>query len=250
MSKIMLLAGCSHSAGSEIDGQEDSEYNRKNSFGSLLAQKLGYTPINIAINGATNSTISRSVIDWYNENFVEDMDLFVLIGWTDSLRIETPFVRATNYKKSNKSIPYLSPSCLNYIRVSMAKIKTYMEDENTLVKEYQEFIVNNLEFMEVLSGTHILNTQYFLESRNINFLMVNTMKVFNLNHPTLNFYFDNFDEIRYPSYADSEESFYIRYEKAGYRNKDTKYRHHPIEAHQDYADCLYEYILENNLLDK
>ena len=40
MEKIMLIAGCSHAAGSEIDGTEDSVYNRQHSFGALLAVKM------------------------------------------------------------------------------------------------------------------------------------------------------------------------------------------------------------------
>ena len=64
----MLIAGCSHAAGSEIDGSEDSQFNRANSFGNVLAEQLGYKPINIAINGSTNSGIARSVIEWYNKS--------------------------------------------------------------------------------------------------------------------------------------------------------------------------------------
>ena len=30
--KILLIAGCSHAAGSEIDGDEDSQYNRDHSL--------------------------------------------------------------------------------------------------------------------------------------------------------------------------------------------------------------------------
>lgn len=250
MKKILLIAGCSHSAGSEIDGQEDSEYNRNNSFGSQLAQKLGYASVNIAINGAANSTISRSVVDWYDANFKNDIDLFVLVGWTESARIESPFTRNVNYKKSNISNPYLSPSCLNYLRIGTTNFNSKMEDENTVRKEFQKFMINNLEFIEILSATYILNLQYFLECRNIKFLMVNTMGVFHTKHSTLDFYFKHFNELRYPDYANSNESFYNRYELLEYTNKNSKYKHHGIEAHKDYAECLYEYILENNLLDK
>jgi len=60
--KIMLIAGCSHTAGSEIDGTEDSKYNRLHSYGGILAEKMGYIPVNIAEPGSTNSTIARSVL--------------------------------------------------------------------------------------------------------------------------------------------------------------------------------------------
>ena len=37
--KILLIAGCSHTAGSEIDGNEDSTYNRENSYGGLIVRR-------------------------------------------------------------------------------------------------------------------------------------------------------------------------------------------------------------------
>lgn len=36
--KIMLVTGCSHAGGSEIDGTEDSAYNREHSFGNVLGK--------------------------------------------------------------------------------------------------------------------------------------------------------------------------------------------------------------------
>ena len=65
----MLIAGCSHAAGSEINGTEDSIYNRQQSFGARLASKLGYRPINIASNGASNSGIARSVLKWFEKYY-------------------------------------------------------------------------------------------------------------------------------------------------------------------------------------
>ena len=67
--KILLIAGCSHSAGSEIDGKEDSAANRKNSFGGLIAKNLKRRPINISHVGATNSGIARQVINWFEKEW-------------------------------------------------------------------------------------------------------------------------------------------------------------------------------------
>ena len=85
--KIMLIAGCSHAAGSEINGQEDSVYNRQHSFGARLANKLGYKPINIATNGASNSCIARSILNWFDQNYDENtMEIFVLTSWEPLLK--------------------------------------------------------------------------------------------------------------------------------------------------------------------
>ena len=90
----MLIAGCSHAAGSEINGLEDSVYNRQHSFGNLVAFNYGYRPINIAQNGMTNSGITRSILKWI-EKFYDPskMEVFVLVSWTESTRLEIPATR-------------------------------------------------------------------------------------------------------------------------------------------------------------
>ena len=50
--KILLVAGCSHMAGSEIDGNEDSTFNRQHSFGALVAKHLGRKVVHVAQVGA------------------------------------------------------------------------------------------------------------------------------------------------------------------------------------------------------
>ena len=85
--KIMLIAGCSHTSGSEIDGQEDSKYNRLHSYGGVLASMLGYEPCNMAEPGSTNATIARSVLEWFkNEYDPNEMEVFVVVGWTEDLK--------------------------------------------------------------------------------------------------------------------------------------------------------------------
>ena len=63
--KILLIAGCSHAAGSEIDGNEDSQYNRDHSFGALVAKKLKRKPVSIAQVGATNTGIADKLCNGF-----------------------------------------------------------------------------------------------------------------------------------------------------------------------------------------
>ena len=56
--KIFLSFGCSHTAGSEIDGRGDSDYNRQHSYGAKLAEKFGYDEhLNFAQCGGCNQRI-------------------------------------------------------------------------------------------------------------------------------------------------------------------------------------------------
>ena len=90
MSKL-LIAGCSNAAGFEIhEGeQQDTPENRSASFGNLLAGHMNREPVNIAIGGATNSSIARSVMAYVAEHSISD--LHVLIAWTDVDRLDAPW---------------------------------------------------------------------------------------------------------------------------------------------------------------
>ena len=114
----ILISGCSHAAGSEIDGNEDSRFNRDNSFGNLLGKKLGLQPINIAITGASNSAIARSVIEYCDKHDTSNLGL-VLVAWTDSSRLEVPFNRVYPYENNNQYADWFSDSCRDYMRVNM-----------------------------------------------------------------------------------------------------------------------------------
>lgn len=243
----MLIAGCSHAAGSEIDGTEDSEFNRKNSFGNQLADKLGYKPINIAITGATNSCIARSVLEWYKHNYRDAMDLFVLVSWTDGIRLEAPAPRECFYENSNPNADWFSESSKDYFRVHITESFEKQNDERNLTLDYQGFAVRNENFIELQNAHYILMTQYFLESKRLPFLMLNSAFIFTKNHRSIKFYKEQFNQLRYVNHGDNNDSFYFRYKKAGYTNPKARYRHHGIEAHSDYAECLKEYIVDNNL---
>jgi hypothetical protein len=118
--KIMLIAGCSHSSGSEIDGNQDSAYNRQNAYGNVLARKMGYTAINMAEPGSTNPTIARSVLQWISEKYDPDtMELFVLVSWTDSTRMEVPWQRQTWYADHNPFNDYHASSGEHYNRINL-----------------------------------------------------------------------------------------------------------------------------------
>jgi len=95
MSKL-LIAGCSNAAGFEIYAgeQQDSTQNRHASFGNLLAQHMDREPVNIAIGGATNSSIARSIMAYVAEHSIQD--LHVLCAWTDADRLDAPWTWQVN----------------------------------------------------------------------------------------------------------------------------------------------------------
>lgn len=251
MSKnIMLIAGGSDPAGTEIDGNHDSQYNRDNSFGNLLAKKTNYTPINIAISGSANAGIVRSVIDWFNnQNIKEFENIFVLVGWADGIRMEVPFYEKTMYKNNwDHFVNHYSDTHDDYIRINLAWAG-YLDREKEFIKPYHRFMVENELLLEILSANYILQLQYYLKMLNIPYLFVNTLNMFTQNHVTLNWYKKQIDGVRFLHFDNNNESFYYKYKNLGYNNPKAKYFHHDEIPHALYSEHLYNYIINNKLID-
>jgi hypothetical protein len=249
MKKIMLIAGCSHAAGSEIDGTEDSEYNRHHCFGSVLANKLGYMPINLAIAGNTNSGIARSVLKWFEANYNPDeMEVFVLIAWTDSCRIEVPVNREV-YLPGCGSVNWLDVTAKQFYRMTMG----WEGDPNTpgeveMTKKLQRFIVENERFMCLMSMNYVLQLQYFLNSKNVNYLMCNSMPLYEKPYSHLGFYISLVDHTKYYGVHHPSEAFFGKYKKLGYENPKAKYWHHDETPHELFAEDLFKFMEENKCL--
>jgi len=246
MSKTMLISGCSHAAGSEIDGTQDSEYNRQHSFGNLVAKNLGYNPVNICQVGFTNSGIARSVIEY---TLTQKKPDFVLVAWTDSIRVEAPYYRATDYKLSNPAIDWYDESGNDYLRISMLNTNIAVEEEREQILDFQSFTIRNEYYTEINNMLHIINLQSFLKLNSIPYMMVNTNYMFQKMHSTIRYYFKLVDSLRYPNFDNNQANFYPKYKNLGYSNPKAKYYHHGLDAHLDYAKDIVEYINTNNLLE-
>ena len=247
MNNKMLIAGCSHTAGSEIDGTQDSAYNRQHSYGNLIANNLGFVPVNISQCGSTNSAIARSVMEYIMNH--DEKPNFVLVGWTDSVRVEAPYYRPSNYKTMNNAIDWYDPSGEHYLRISMFINSIVVEEERETILDYQSFTIRNEQYTEINNILHILNLQSFLKLQKIPYIMVNTNYIFEKMHCTLRWYFKLIDAMRYPKFDDDTVNFYPKYKNLGYTNPLAKYGHHGADAHLDYSNYLTQYIKDYKLLE-
>jgi hypothetical protein len=248
--KIMLIAGCSHTSGSEINGTEDSVYNRQKSYGNQLAYKMGYRPINIAEPGSTNPTIARSILQWFDENYDSfGMDVFVLVGWTEVTRMECPWNRPSHYEQAAPFNDYFAKTGKYFIRVNMGWAGSDPE-EKILIKEYHEFMAKNEKYLEIHSLNTVLQMQYFFDSKNIDYLMCNTLHMFEPKNIHTSFYLKQIDESKYYNMMDNEQSFYTKYKNLGYTNPKAKYWHHDETPHALYADELHTFIESQNVFNQ
>jgi hypothetical protein len=241
--RVLLISGCSHASGCEIDGTQDSQYNRANSFGNILAAKLGRRPINIALSGSSNQGIARTTIEWYKKCYDPNtMDLMVLVAWSESTRMEIPTYRPTHYEEWNASSDFLSEVSQGFFRVNFGYKGTH-KDEQEMIARCHGFMVDpmNQVYLETISACMVLKMQYFFKLHNIPYLMCNTMHMFSEdNH--LDFYLSQIDQSCYYQMREERESFYWKYETLGYKNKQATYWHHDEVPHRLFAQALYQHI--------
>lgn len=239
----MLIAGCSHSSGSEIDGTLDSAYNRQHSFGNIFAKKMGYEPINIATPGATNQLIARHILRWFAENksIVDNKsnNVAVLANWTESIRVEAPFSAPADTSFPSSDWPVEQEMFLQ-INPGWTGYSTREKEKQ---ERYHRFIAHEIPFCEILSLQMVLMIQYFCQANNYRYFMssagyVYTEECLQWTRP----YMRMVNEKHYYSFRNKEDSFYEKFKQRGFVNPKAKYGHHDELAHKAHADDLYNYF--------
>jgi|TARA_R110000822_G_scaffold264850_1_gene388887 hypothetical protein len=248
--KILLIAGCSHTAGSEIDGNEDSEYNRKNSYGGLIATELNRRPIHIAQVGATNSGIARQVLQWFHKEYdPATMNVNVLIGWTEPTRLEIPSMSHRNYESATTNADWYDKSANDYYRIIIGW-DGGDDEERSATPLLHKFMVEHQPFLEYQCYNLILQVQYLLQLHKIPYMMCNTMPFFLDNIDSVKNLIPLIDSNKYYQLGKKNEAFFPKYQLLGYVNEKAKYWHHGEEPHKLFAKDLLKFNKENKCLKK
>jgi hypothetical protein len=240
--KILLIAGCSNAAGMEIDGSFDSVYNRQHSFGNLLASKMGRIPINAAMGSVSNPAIARTVLDWFTTQYnPETMEVFVLIAWTETIRIDYPSPFIVDYSTENTSADFYTKVTEQFMQIN-AGWPGIQEQEKEIIAYWQRFQAQQEVVCQTITVNMILQMQYFLKMMGCEYLMCNTLSVFNQKYEQLKFYYDLIDQSRYIDAFDDSKNFYWFYRALGYTNPKAQYWHHGQVPHELYATQLFNFI--------
>jgi len=242
--KTLVAIGCSHMAGAELDGENPvSEYNRKHCFAAQLANKLGYKCINVSVNGASNQFIHRKVVEYIAHYMENPQDVFFLIGWTASPRMELRYAEENNFKYENlaeladeKYFPFTSGTDSKLILDNkMKKLNKFIE------------ILFDFHLKENERATLAYSTQQILKSLNIPYFMINTCNGIERTEYTTPI-IDKLDTKCY--YKPNEEMYaYFPYcRKVLGHKKFGKYWHHFKPAHDEYTKFLYKILQEREII--
>lgn len=210
---IFYVNGDSHSAGAELD-------NPAQSWPCLLANQLGLRLINNAKAGGSNPRILRTT-----ENFTAQTDLkdlFVVIGWTSWEREE--------WQKENSYYDVNAGGHDNLPPDLALKYKTWVTDQNQETRESKSQSTHE----------HIYKLHCYYKENNVRHLFFNAVMPF-LHSGKQHDWHGNF-----LGPYENDLSYYWYLKKAGYAH--TKLNHYSETAQAQWANVLYKYIQENNLL--
>lgn len=248
--KKLIVFGCSNAAGFEIYGGMDTKQNRMSSFGNLLGKKLDREVVNAGFGGASNSAIARTISRWIKNEYTEDTDIHILIAWTESCRVEYPRIPGVDYRSGNPWADYWLAENDNFIQINMGLDPDidYAGTEKVLIEHWQNYtaayaMTTQMEYLNL-----VLQTQYLLELKGINYTMCNTMHTLEpKSYELLESYMDLVDEEHYLDFRKPENNFYWYYRNNGYVNDKALYWHHGIEPHTLYADRLFDFIKHRHI---
>ena len=242
-----LIAGCSHSAGFEIDGSEDSAYNRSKSFGAVLSSMLTHTPHNISLGAQSNSAIARSVIDWVTQNGINNRKgisinpAFVVVGWTESTRIDLPSAHDVDHAGSNRAVDTYTTVNDRFLQINSGW-EGFTAYEQSIMPYWHEFMVKQTAMLDLITVKEIYMLQQFLQGRGIDYVFCNTMEPYAGTRYT-EWYWRQIDHTK--CYWDPK-GFFHKYRDLGYENPKAQYWHHDEVPHRLYAEELYNHIAENS----
>jgi len=262
----VISFGCSHTAGSEIDGMGDSDYNRQHSYGAHLAKKFGYDHMSFALCGGSNHRIFVLTTQVLKEIIVGTCNLvphlrknhkyFFLIGWTSLNRFDLRYSNDEIYEQcgdaGDKLDSKIIPACVGM----NPKIINDKDLRRTI--KYIPYVTDNVVMADQLAS-YIFALQTMLETNNIDYYMFNAIENhFKTDYFTQDRYdvhakptwrpgnttlYDNIDETKYYHPKSYTENYYRWCLSKGHKNQSNKYWHLGEPAHIDWANHIYPEIL-------
>ena len=233
---ILYANGCSMTYGAELSGEtivngvpveNDSDYREQHSFPNILGKLIKIeNVINDAIGGGGNDRIFRTTMEWTSK-YLQNNDgknLFVVIGWSSPER--------TEYRINDtwvSLLPHFSPihALQNVLDLHKFHVDIIMDDR----RDYTASI------------NYMLSLQSWFKINSIRFIFFNAL------------------HIRWPKITEIQilrehiDNNYYKFDNEGFcmsffcDDYPCGSRHHPLEeGHRQWANALYQYIIDNKLI--
>ena len=234
----VLINGCSHSAGSEIEGSGIGEgnYNRENSFGAQFAKKLNCTYTNIAYPGASNDYIARTTMYWLLDNLELAKRTLFLIHWTGTERTEYFYDQGGT--TAFDFIEFCPDTKVTHLHPQHYPDWAPKHWHNNLDILSNHLFINPVQW-EINRYNNIIQTQELLKAHSCRYLFRNAFQCCN-SSARYTYYAQRVDKENFLDYDNPEESFYEHCVNKGFSVEGQQYWHHRLDAHTYWANRLLE----------
>ena len=236
--KHIFINGCSHTAGSEIEGSAlgDTEYNREHCFGAQLARRLGVDYTNNALPGGSNDYIFRTTNFWIQDNIELAKQSLFLINWTGAARAEYFHNGVDDNNWFWMQIPFVPDENVGHLHPNYFSYVDKQDSANA--KAVSRHLFMSETHWEINRYMNILNLQSMLKVHDIPYIFKNSLEFCSKN-TRFQYYSSRIDTRNYKGYNDQSESFFEHCLDAGFSIKGQALHHHKIEAHTYWADKLF-----------
>jgi hypothetical protein len=163
--KLLLVNGCSHTAGAEIEYKNQPTCYEK-AWPKFVADRLGCEHLNIAKAGSSNQRIIRTTQSWIIKNVLikkkyKPEDVAIMIMWSG-------FDRKEVYFHDTNILDDVNPLCKpEYIRTQMSKEIVRLGQS---IVDFHDSLFSSFEFL-----TMMINFTEFLENNKIKYYYINGM---------------------------------------------------------------------------
>lgn len=239
---ILVSNGCSHTAGAEIEYEQQGHCYDK-AWPQYLSKLFLYNSVNLSQSGGSADRVVRTTIEYFlkekNSPSFNAKDYFCVVMWPGLYRTEL-----FNGGFDNGWQPLVVGNDESYKNQMDVFSYTYYKSWTIFAKTYPQ----------TLSYLHnIMLLQYFLASNKIKYLFWSASNSAPHTEGYLDLYKSQIYIKRYPYLYDSEYCFtklcYNNNQKISEFSRLSGFNsHYNEDAHRWFADYLYNYIKENKLL--
>ncbi len=260
--KTLLAFGCSNTRGAEAIHDydtklEDDNININHAYPKYVAELLGYSYHNLAMNGVSNQQIASKVFETLSTiSNVEDV--FVLIGWTDDDRIAVVNEPCSDFRYAKKSDVTTTISHSHVIACTKAHIGqpmtvTEMDHTKRIRKLPLDFIIGVAE--RIFLSKNFSDTNFYIKYATACFL--EEKKIPYLTLPTLQHHYSSLYNIFYNTgkqknniqlFNENGKLVFNYLKRFGEYGVSKSGAHLKAEGHRQAGIFLYDYIVNNNLL--
>lgn len=234
----ILINGCSHSAGSEIEGSGigESNFNRENCFGAQFAKKLNVSYTNLASPGAGNDYICRNTVFWCLNNSDRIKDTLFLIHWTSPWRMEY-FVDDHIQEPDLFWQDVVYDKNVGFV-TGGDRWNNFLKEDQKIVKRIQKNIFLKDTHWHIQKYLNVIYLQTILKNFKARYIFKNGFDPLPLQ-TRYDQYSKKIDTKNFVNPFSEDGSFFEHCLQAGHNINGQEFWHHKLPAHTYWANKLY-----------